>query len=75
MSTCQVPETNQARISPIIAGVLGVIALIMVTLRLVQRSVFSQQFGYDDGLIVAALVCAAPLNCLMFPSKDKITIV
>lgn len=72
MSTCQVPETSQARIPPILAGVLGMVALIMVLLRLIQRSVFNRQLGYDDCLIAAAVVCAAPLNCLMFPSKDDL---
>lgn len=71
MSACQVPEASQARTSPILAGVLGMLALIMVTLRLIQRSVFNRQFGYDDGLILAALICAIPLNCVMFPSKDQ----
>ena len=71
MSTCQVPEASQARIPPILAGVLGMVALIMVMLRLIQRSVFNRQLGYDDSLIAAAVVCAAPLNCLMFPSKNN----
>jgi hypothetical protein len=69
MSACQVPEASQARTALILAGVLGMLALIMVALRLVQRTVFNRLFGFDDGLIVAALICAAPLNCLMFPSK------
>ncbi|KAF3391414.1 hypothetical protein F1880_007957, partial [Penicillium rolfsii] len=67
MSMCQVPESSQARISPVLAGVLGMVVLIMVVLRLIQRSVFNRQLGYDDGLIAVAVICAAPLNCLMFP--------
>lgn len=72
MSTCQVPEVSQATISPILAGVLGMVAFVMVMLRLIQRSVFNGQLGYDDGLIAAAVVCAAPLNCLMFPSTHNL---
>lgn len=45
------------------------LALILVALRLVQRFLRNRVFGFDDGLIVVALICAAPLNCLMFPSK------
>jgi len=69
MSTCQVPEASQTRTAPILAGVLGMLALIMIALRLVQRTMFDRLLGFDDGLIVAALICAAPLNCLMFPSR------
>lgn len=69
MSVCQVPEATQANITPILAGCLGMLALIMVMLRLVQRSAFDRLLGIDDALILAALICAAPLNCLMFPSK------
>ena len=72
MSTCQVPQADQSRVAPILAGVLGMLALIMVSLRLIQRSFFSRLVGWDDGLIVAALICAAPLNCAMFPSKWKL---
>lgn len=73
MSICDVPQASQALISPVLAGVLGMLALIMVSLRLIQRTVFNRLFGLDDGLIVAALICAAPLNCTMFPSKsDKL---
>lgn len=67
MSTGQVPEASQARTSTILAGILGMLALTMVTLRLIQRSIFNRQFGYDDGLNLAALVCATPLNRVMFP--------
>lgn len=70
MSICDIPQASQALISPVLAGVLGMLALIMVTLRLIQRTVFNRLFGLDDGLIVAALICAAPLNCTMFPSKS-----
>lgn len=69
MTVCQVPGQSQARISPILAGVLGMLALILVMLRLVQRFLRNRAFGFDDGLVVAALICAAPLNCLIFPSK------
>lgn len=69
MSSCQVPETSQASIAPIIAGTLGMLALIMVILRIIQRTVYKRICGWDDGLIVAALICAFPLNCLMFPSE------
>lgn len=74
MSICQVPEASQARITPILAGILGMLALIMVGLRVIHRSVFNHLFGMDDGLILAALLCAIPLNCLMFPSKLAIAI-
>lgn len=69
MSTCEVPQASQADVSPILAGILGMLALMIVIVRVIQRTVFRQNFGWDDGLIVGALVCAAPLNCLMFPSK------
>ncbi|KAJ5658259.1 uncharacterized protein N7484_001908 [Penicillium longicatenatum] len=69
MSICNVPQASQALISPVLAGVLGMLALIMVSLRLIQRTVFNRLFGLDDGLIVAALICAAPLNCTMFPMQ------
>lgn len=69
MTTCQVPQESQGRISSILAGCLGMLALILVALRLVQRFLRNRVFGFDDGLIVVALICAAPLNCLMFPSK------
>lgn len=72
MSTCQVPEANQALVSPVLAGVLGLFALIMVLVRLVGRSVFNRVLGSDDYLIAAALICAGPLNCLMFPSKRSV---
>lgn len=69
VSVCQVPEASQARITPILAGILGMLSLIMVALRLIHLSVFNRLFGVDDGLILAAWICDAPLNCLMFPTK------
>ncbi|KAJ5161210.1 hypothetical protein N7492_006602 [Penicillium capsulatum] len=69
MSTCQVPQANQSRVAPILAGVLGMLVLIMVSLRLIQRAGFNKLVGVDDGLIVMAFICAAPLNCLMFPMQ------
>lgn len=74
MTACQVPQESQARTSSILAGVLGMLTLILVALRLVQRFLRNRLFGFDDGLIVAALICAAPLNCLMFPCKLELTI-
>ena len=73
MTICEVPQASQALISPVLAGVLGMTALIMVSLRLVQRTAFNRLFGLDDAFIVAALVCAAPLNCTMFPSQSAPT--
>jgi hypothetical protein len=70
MSTCQVPQDSRSEVAPIIAGTLGMVVLILCILRLLQRTVFRQIFGWDDGLIVAALLCAFPLNCLMFPCKS-----
>ncbi|KAJ5628174.1 hypothetical protein N7490_010402 [Penicillium lividum] len=69
MSVCDVPQASQALISPVLAGVLGMLALMLVALRLIQRTVFNRLLGLDDGLIVAALVCALPLNCTMFPMQ------
>lgn len=69
MSTCQVPQDSQANIAPIVAGTLGMIALILGILRLIQRIVITRSFGWDDGFIVAALLSAIPFNCLMFPCK------
>jgi hypothetical protein len=70
MTICEVPQASQALISPVLAGVLGMLALIMVSLRLAQRTAFKRLFGLDDAFIVAALVCAVPLNCTMFPSQS-----
>ncbi|RMJ27245.1 hypothetical protein PHISP_01897 [Aspergillus sp. HF37] len=53
MSTCHVPQDSRSEVAPIIAGTLGMMVLII--------------FGWDDGMILAALLCAFPLNCLMFP--------
>lgn len=69
MAVCQVPQQSQENITPILTGVLGMLTLIMVSLRVIQRVVFSRVFWWDDALCVAALLCAAPLNCVMFPSK------
>lgn len=71
MTTCEVPQDSQAGLSSILAGVLGMLALIMVSLRFIQRAVFSRQVGVDDGLILAALICAVPLNVLMFPCRSR----
>lgn len=70
MSVCQVPQESQATVAPILAGIFGSLALAMVIVRVWQRITFKQIFGWDDGLIVAALLCAGPLNCMMFPSKS-----
>lgn len=71
MSVCQVPQESQAEVAPVLAGVFGMLALIMVIVRIWQRTMFKQGFGWDDGLIVAALLCAGPLNCIAFPSKFR----
>lgn len=42
-------------------------ALIMVSLRVVQRVWIKKSFGWDDGLILMGLACAVPLNVLAFP--------
>ena len=70
MTTCQVPQADQSRVAPIVAGTLGMTALILCALRVLQRAMFKQSFGLDDALIITSLVCAAPLNCLMFPCKS-----
>ncbi|KAJ5781994.1 uncharacterized protein N7518_010477 [Penicillium psychrosexuale] len=70
MTACRIPQDSQAGISSILAGVFGMLALIMVVLRITQRSVFNGLVGLDDFVIAAAMVCAAPLNCLMFPMQN-----
>ncbi|PLB38047.1 uncharacterized protein BDW47DRAFT_105736, partial [Aspergillus candidus] len=42
-------------------------ALIMVSLRVVQRVWIKKSFGWDDGLILMGFACAVPLNVLAFP--------
>lgn len=67
MQVCQVPQKSQAVVAPVLAGVFGAWALGMVIVRIWQRSMFKPGFGWDDGLIIAALLCAGPLNIMMFP--------
>lgn len=69
MSACQVTQASQANVAPILAGIFGVLALAMVIVRIWQRAVFRQGFGWDDGCAVAAMLCAIPLNCMAFPRK------
>lgn len=69
MSTCQVPQASQAEIAPILAATLGMLTLMMVILRVIQRTVINRNFGWDDGLIVVALCIIIPMNCMMFPSE------
>lgn len=45
-------------------------ALIMVTVRVVQRSFIKKNLGWDDCLIIAAMVCACPMNCVTFQSES-----
>ncbi|KAE8349543.1 hypothetical protein BDV28DRAFT_160402 [Aspergillus coremiiformis] len=66
-SACGIPEDNHANLTPALAGVLGMLALIMVILRLVQRVFLKKSFGWDDGMILMALICAVALNCMAFP--------
>lgn len=74
MTTCQVPQLSRGRIPPIVAGILGMLALLMVTVRLGQRSFFKKSLGWDDWLIVAAMACAIPMNCMMFASKPRVSL-
>ncbi|KAG2420252.1 hypothetical protein HFD88_005053 [Aspergillus terreus] len=69
-AACGIPEDNEADLTPALAGSLGMLALIMVILRWSQRIFVKKSLGWDDGLILMALVCAAPLNCLTFPMKS-----
>ncbi|PLB50889.1 hypothetical protein P170DRAFT_493031 [Aspergillus steynii IBT 23096] len=55
-AACGVPEESQADLTPGLAGGLGMMALIMVVLRLLQRTCIKKSFGWDDGLILMALV-------------------
>lgn len=68
MSVCEVPQKSQDLVAPVVAGVFGSMALAMVIIRIWQRTMFKPGFGWDDGLIVAALLCSGPLNVMMFPS-------
>ncbi|RJE22111.1 hypothetical protein PHISCL_05550 [Aspergillus sclerotialis] len=67
MSVCQVPQKSKDVVAPVLAGVFGSLALGMVIVRIWQRTIFKPGFGWDDGLIIAALLCSGPLNIMMFP--------
>lgn len=66
-SACGVPEDDESDLTPALAGALGMLALIMVGLRVVQRVWIKKSFGWDDGLILMGFACAIPLNVLAFP--------
>ena len=55
-AACGVPEESESDLTPGLAGGLGMMALIMVVLRLLQRLCIKKSFGWDDGLILMALV-------------------
>ncbi|KAL5001726.1 hypothetical protein BDV10DRAFT_159610 [Aspergillus recurvatus] len=69
-SACGVPEESQANLTPALAGSLGMLALIMVGLRIGWRTATKKAFGWDDGFILLAIACAIPLNCMAFPMKQ-----
>ncbi|KAF9893352.1 hypothetical protein FE257_011784 [Aspergillus nanangensis] len=68
-AACGMPEKSETDLAPALAGSLGTLALIMVILRWSQRMFMKKSLGRDDGLLLMALDCAAPLNCLTFPLK------
>ncbi|KAL4751314.1 hypothetical protein BDW72DRAFT_203155 [Aspergillus terricola var. indicus] len=54
-STCGVPEESEADLTPALAGSLGMLALIMVGLRIGWRTATKKTFGWDDGFILLAI--------------------
>ncbi|OJJ97623.1 hypothetical protein ASPACDRAFT_45714 [Aspergillus aculeatus ATCC 16872] len=68
-AACGIHEESKASLTPALAGSLGMLALIMTGLRMAQRTMMKRSFGWDDGLIVMAMACAAILNIMAFPSK------
>ncbi|PWY89158.1 hypothetical protein BO70DRAFT_350390 [Aspergillus heteromorphus CBS 117.55] len=68
-SACGIPEANQKDLTPALAGALGMLAVLMVALRMGQRIFMKKSFGWDDGLILMALACALPLNIMAFPMQ------
>lgn len=55
-ASCGIPEESAANLTPALAGSLGMLALIMVALRWCQRIFIKKSLGWDDGLILMALV-------------------
>ncbi|RDW60501.1 uncharacterized protein DSM5745_10959 [Aspergillus mulundensis] len=70
-AACGIPEESNAGLTPALAGSLGMLAVIMVGLRVIQRTVTRKVFGWDDVLIIFALVCAIPLNAMAFPLQKN----
>ncbi|KAI9375048.1 hypothetical protein BJX61DRAFT_540196 [Aspergillus egyptiacus] len=66
-AACRVPEANEADVTPALAGSLGMLAIVMVCLRILQRTVAKKVFGWDDVFIMIALACSIPLNAMAFP--------
>ncbi|KAL4765021.1 uncharacterized protein BDW70DRAFT_147325 [Aspergillus foveolatus] len=54
-STCGVPEESEANLTPALAGSLGMLALVMVGLRIGWRTATKKTFGWDDGFILLAM--------------------
>lgn len=61
-STCGLPEESEANLTPALAGSLGMLALIMVGLRIGWRTGTKKTFGWDDGFILLAMVCTPSLH-------------
>lgn len=55
-AACGIHEESKASLTPALAGSLGMLALIMTGLRMAQRTMMKRSFGWDDGLIVMAMV-------------------
>ncbi|PYH48072.1 CFEM domain-containing protein [Aspergillus saccharolyticus JOP 1030-1] len=68
-AACGIHEESKASLTPALAGSLGMLALIMTCLRVSQRTMMKHSFGWDDGLIVMAMGCAAILNLMAFPMQ------
>ncbi|PYH88103.1 hypothetical protein BO71DRAFT_469331, partial [Aspergillus ellipticus CBS 707.79] len=68
-AACDIPEASRADLTPALAGALGMLAIVMVALRMSQRIFMKKSFGWDDGLILMALACAIPLNVMAFPMQ------
>ncbi|RAL13436.1 CFEM domain-containing protein [Aspergillus homomorphus CBS 101889] len=55
-AACGIHEESKASLTPALAGSLGMLALIMTCLRMSQRTMMKRSFGWDDGLILMAML-------------------
>ena len=70
-AVCGIPEDNEADLTPALAGSLGMLALIMVILRWSQRIFVKKSLGWDDGLVLMALVSDSQCIYQGFAYSDR----